>query len=158
MQYFFNFTFTSIVSHYPHHFICYVSKQRCAYLIHVFKGVDDVIGQARKQVYDKPGLQVVHTYELWVRYNLPSRTHKSGMEVQHNIHKEDYVHHTVQNQPHQVVLFGLKGDIVGNHDGCVEGEDENDPVPCGLKGAVVQDDVRWSFRSLLLVLRKNVGA
>ncbi len=80
------------------------------------------------------------------------------MKVQHNINKEDDIHHAVQYQPHQIVLFGLKGHIVGYQDGRVEGENKDDPVPSGLKGAVVQYNVRRSFRSLLLILGEDVRA
>lgn len=80
------------------------------------------------------------------------------MKIKHYIHQEDDIHHTVHHQPGQVVLFGLEGDIIGYHDGSVEGEDEDDPVPGGLEGAVMQDDMRRSLRSLLFVLREDVRA
>lgn len=79
------------------------------------------------------------------------------MEVEHNVNQEDDVHDAVQRQPNQVVLLRLKGDVVGHHDGGVEGEDEDDPVPGGLEGAVVEDDVGRRLGGLLLVLREDVG-
>ena len=55
-------------------------------------------------------------------------------------------------------LYGsdLEGDVVRNHNGRVEGEDEDDPVPCGLEGAVVEDDVGRRLGRLLLVLGEDV--
>lgn len=108
-----------------------------SHLIHVFKSIDDVVGQTRQQVYDEPGLQVIHPDQLRIRDHLPSRPDKRGVEVEHNVHEEDDVHNAVQNQPGDVILFGLEGDVIRNHDGSVEGQDEDDPVPGGLKGAVV---------------------
>ena len=35
----------------------------------------------------------------------------------------------------------LESSVVGHHDGGVEGEDEDNPVPDRLKQAVVEDDV-----------------
>lgn len=133
-----------------------ISSMFRAYLIYVFKGIDDVIGQAGQQVNDEPGLQVVHSNQLWVRNDLSTRPNEGGVEVEHNVHKEDDIYHAVQHEPGQIVLLGLERDIVGHHDGCVEGEDEDDPVPGGLEGAVVEDDVGRSFRRLLLVLREDV--
>lgn len=108
-----------------------------SHLIHVFESVDDVIGQTGQQVYYEPGLQVVHSDQLRIRDHLPSRPDKRGVEIEHDVHKEYDVHNAVQNQPSDVILFGLEGDVVRNHDGGVEGQDEDDPVPGGLKGAVV---------------------
>lgn len=106
-------------------------------LINVLKGIDDIIGEARQQVNHEPCLQVVHADQLGVRDDLTSRPHKCGVEVQDDVHQEDDVHYAVHHQPCHVVLLGLKRDIVGDHDGCVEGEDKDYPVPCGLEGAVM---------------------
>lgn len=78
------------------------------------------------------------------------------MEIQHNVHEEDDVHDAVYHQPGDVVLLGLEGDIVGYHDGRVEGEDEDHPVPGGLEGAIMQDDVGWRLGCLLFVLGEDV--
>ena len=126
------------------------------HLVHIFKGIDDIVGQAGQQVNNKPRLQVVHSYQLCVWNDLPSRTHEGGVEVKHDVDQEDDVHHAVQHQPNQVVLFGLKRDVIGHHDGGVEGEDEDDPVPGGLEGAVVEDDVWRGLGGLLFVLRHDV--
>ena len=77
------------------------------------------------------------------------------MEVEHDVHQEDDVHNAVHHQPRDVVLLGLEGHVVGHHDGGVEGEDEDDPVPGGLEQAVVQDDVGRGLGRLLLVLRQD---
>ncbi len=80
------------------------------------------------------------------------------MEVEHNVHQENHIHNAVYHQPGDVVLLGLEGHVVGDHNGCVEGEDENHPVPGSFEGAVVQDDMRRCFWSLLFVLREDVRA
>ena len=53
-------------------------------------------------------------------------------------------------------MLGPKGNVVGHHDGGVEGEDEDDPVPGRLEGTVVENDVWRGLRGLLFVLRENV--
>lgn len=78
------------------------------------------------------------------------------MEVEHNVDQEDDIYNAVHHQPSQIVLLCLKGDVIGHHDGGVEGQDEDDPVPGGLEGAVVEDDVRGGLRGFLFVLRENV--
>ena len=142
----------------PHGFSpwCEETSQTQTYLIHVLEGVDDVVGQAGQQVDDEPRLQVVHADELGIGDDFSTGPHEGGVEVEDDVHQEDDVHHAVQHQPHDVVLLGLEGDVVGHHDGRVEGEDEDDPVPGGLEGAVVKDDVRRRLRGLLLVLREDV--
>ena len=78
------------------------------------------------------------------------------MEIEHDINEKDDVHDAVHHQPRNIVLLGLEGDVVGHHDGGVEGEDEDYPVPCGLEEAVVEDDVGRGLWGFLLVLRKDV--
>lgn len=124
-----------------------------AYLVNVLKGVDDIIRQAGQQVNYKPGLDVVHSDELGIGDDLTSWTDEGSVEVENNVDKEDDVHNTVHHQPSDIVLLGLEGHVVGNHDGSVEGEDEDNPVPSGLEQAVVQNDVGWSLWRFLFVLR-----
>lgn len=78
------------------------------------------------------------------------------MEVQHDVNQEDDVYDAVQHQPSQIVLLGLERDVIGYHDGGVEGEDEDHPVPGGLEGAVMENDVWRRLGGLLFVLRENV--
>lgn len=125
-------------------------------LIHVFESVDNVVRQAGEQVYHKPGLEIVHPDQFRIGDDLTSGPDKRGVEVKHDVHQEDDVHDTVQHQPGDIVLLGLEGDVVGHHDGRVEGKDKDHPVPSGLEGAVVEDDVRRCLRSFLLVLRQDV--
>jgi len=125
-------------------------------LVHVLEGVDDVIREAGQQVDDEPGLDVVHADEFGVRDDLAGRAHEGGVEVEDDVDEEDDVHDAVHHQPGDVVLLGLEGHVVGHHDGGVEGEDEDHPVPRGLEEAVVQDDVRRRLRGFLLVLRQDV--
>ena len=125
-------------------------------LIHVLEGVDDVIRQTGQQVDDEPGFHVVHADQLGVGDDFSGRADEGGVEVEDDVHEEDDVHDAVHHQPGDVVLLGLEGDIVGHHDGRVEGEDEDDPVPGGLEEAVVQDDMWRRLRRFLFVLRQDV--
>ena len=52
----------------------------------------------------------------------------------------------------------LECGIIGHHDGCVEGENQDDPVPDGLEETVVEDDVRRCLGSLESVLGQHVRA
>lgn len=106
-------------------------------LIHVLKSVDDVVWQAGQEIDDKPRLQVVHSDKFGVRDHLPRRPHKGGVEIQNNVNQEDDVHDAVHHQPGHVILPGLKGHVVRDQDGRVEGQDQDDPIPRGLKDAVV---------------------
>ena len=126
-------------------------------LINIFKGIDDIIRKTGEQVNNEPCLHIVHSDELRIGDHLPCRTYECGVEVENNVHQEDDVHNAVHHQPRDVVLFGLEGHVVGHHDGGVEGENEDHPVPGGLKETVVQDDVGRGLRGLLLVLRQDVG-
>ena len=60
-------------------------------------------------------------------------------------------------QRHCVERLVAEGDVEGHHDGRVEGEDEDHPVPRRLEGRVVQDDVGRRLRRLLAVLRQDVA-
>ena len=51
-----------------------------------------------------------------------------------------------------------KDNVETYHDSSVEGKKEDDPVPRGLEGAVVQEDVGRGAGSLLAVLRQDVRA
>lgn len=127
-------------------------------LVNVLESIDDVVRQAGEQVYDKPGLEIIHTYQLRVGDDLASRPDEGSVEVEHDVYQEDDVHNTVQHQPGDVVLLGLEGHIVGHHDGRVESKDQDHPVPRGLEGAVVENDVRRCLGSFLLILRQDFRA
>lgn len=107
------------------------------YLIHILEGIDDVIWQARQQVYDKPGFQIVHSDQLGVWYNFSSGANKSGVKIKHNVHQEYNIHYAVQHEPSNIVLFRLEGHVVRDHDSGVESQDQYDPVPRGLECTVV---------------------
>ena len=60
------------------------------------------------------------------------------------------------NFPIVLRILYLEGHVVGYHDGSVEGEEEDDPVPGGFEGGVVEDDVWRRLGGLLTVLREDV--
>lgn len=60
---------------------CDSGRNAKPYLIHILKGIDDVIGQARQQVDDEPSLQIVHPNEFGVGDHLSAGPHEGGVEV-----------------------------------------------------------------------------
>ena len=123
----------------------------------VIKGVEHVVGQAGEEVDDEPRLEVVHADDLGVADHLATGTHECRVEVEHNVDEEDDVHDGVHHEQTDV-LGGLvlEGDVEGHHDGGVEGETQDGPVPDGLEGAVVEQDVGRRLGRLLAVLRQDV--
>lgn len=90
-------------------------------LINVLKCIDDIVWQAWEQIDHKPGLQVIHANELWVRDHFSCWPHKGGMEIKHNVHQKNDIYNAVDNQPCHIVLFGFKGDVVRDQNSSVEG-------------------------------------
>lgn len=79
------------------------------------------------------------------------------MKIEDDIDKEDDIDDGVDHQEGDILRsLVLEGHVVGHHDGRVEGQTEDDPVPQGLEGAVVQQDVRRRFGRLLAVLRQHI--
>lgn len=109
------------------------------YVLVVVERVEHIVRQAGEQVNDEPGLEVVHPDDFRVGHHLATRTHERRVEVEDDVDKEDDVNYGVDHQQRDV-LGGLvlEGDVVRNHDGRVEGEAQDDPVPDGLEGAVVE--------------------
>jgi len=74
------------------------------------------------------------------------------MEIQEDVDEEDYVNDAVDDQNGNVVhRLSLEGGVEGDHDGRVEGQHEDQPVPHGLEARVVQDDVTrslWGFGTI----------
>lgn len=79
------------------------------------------------------------------------------MEIEHDVYEEDDVDDGVNHQQGDV-LGGLvlEGNVVRHHDGGVEGEAQDDPVPDGLEGAVMEEDVWRGFGGFLPVLGHDV--
>ena len=120
------------------------------------EGVEDVVGQAGEQVDDKPRFEIVEPDDLGVGHDLAARADVGRVKVEDNVNEKNHVHDRVQHEQEHVLRgLVLQRHVVGDHDGRVEGEDEDDPVPDGLEGAVVEQDVRGRFRSLLSVLGHN---
>ena len=123
----------------------------------VIEGVEHVVGQAGEEVDDKPRLEVVHADDLGVADHLSARTHERRVEVENDVDEEDDVHNGVDHE--QTDILGglvLEGDVEGHHDGGVEGEAQDGPVPDGFEGTVVEQDVGRRLGRLLAVLRQDV--
>ncbi len=123
------------------------------------ESVEDVVGEAGEEVDDEPGLEVVEADDLWVRDDLSAGADVRGVEVEDDVDEEDDVDDGVDHQEGDVLRrLVLERHVVGDHDGRVEGEDQDDPVPDGLESAVVQQDVRGRLGGLLAILGHDVRA
>ena len=123
----------------------------------MIEGVEHVVGQAGEQVDDKPRLEVVHADDLRIADHLSSGTHEGRVEVEHDVDEEDDVNDGVHHQEADILgRLVLEGDVEGHHDGRVEGETQNGPVPDGFEGTVVKQDVRRRLGRLLAVLGQHV--
>lgn len=121
------------------------------------EGIEHIIRQTWEEVDYEPRPHVVHAYDLWVRDHLPPWPHECGVEVEDDVDEEDDVDDAVEDQQRDVLRgLVLEGHVVGDHDGCVEGEAQDHPVPDGFEGAVVEQDVGRGFRGFLAVLREDV--
>jgi len=119
----------------------------------VVESVEDIVRQAGEEIDDEPALEVVHADNFRVRDHFATGTNKSGVEIKDNVDEEDDVDDGIDHQERDIFRrLVLKGHVIGHHDGRVESEAKNDPVPEGLEGAVMQKDVRRCFRSLLAIL------
>ena len=80
-------------------------------------------------------------------------TYERRMKVEHDVYEEDDVHDAVHHQQGDVGdRLVPEGGVERDHDGRVESEDENDPIPYRLEGRVVEDDVGGGLGRLLPVL------
>lgn len=103
------------------------------YIFIVVKGVENIVREARQEVYQKPRFEIVHSYYLRVRHHLAAGPNEGRVEVEHDIDEEDHVHDRVHHQQRHVLRgLVLEGHVVGHHDGRVEGEEQDHPVPDGL--------------------------
>ena len=102
------------------------------------KSVEYVVGKTRKQIDHEPGLQVVESDHFGIGDNFAAGSNVGGMKVEYNVNKKDDVYDGVYHKEWNVFWgFIFQRHIVGNHDGGVEGETKNDPVPNGLEGAIM---------------------
>ena len=102
------------------------------------ESVENVVRKTRKQINHEPRLQVIESDHFWIGDHLPTRANVSRVKVEYNVYEKYHVDDGVHDKEGDV-FWGLVFQcyVVGDHDGCVEGEAENDPVPNGLEGAVM---------------------
>lgn len=109
------------------------------YIFVVIEGIEHIIRQAGEQVYEEPRLEIILPYNLWITDNFSAGTHEGRVKIQHYIDEKHHVHNGVYHKEgHVFARFVLEGHVVGHHDGCVEGQAEDNPVPDGFKRAVVE--------------------
>ncbi len=96
--------------------------------------VEYVVGEAGQQVDDEPRLEVVEPDDLGVGDDLAAGAHVGGVEVEHDVDEEDDVDDGVDDEEgHVLRRLVLERHVVGHHDGRVERQDQDDPVPDGLE-------------------------
>lgn len=93
--------------------------------------------------------------------------HIRGAEVDDYVHDEEHVHHEVghvqrvtrvaaSSLPRVAMFVQQEGGWVRGDNGRVEDQQQNDPVPKGLDGAVMEQDPPCCFRNLEFVFWQNV--
>ena len=108
------------------------------YIIDVLKGIEHVVRKAWQKVDDKPALEIIHADYLRVWNDLPAGSNKGSVEVEHDVHKEDNIYHTVNHKQRQLIHgFDFEGCVVGHHHSRIEGQGQDDPVPYSLEEAIM---------------------
>ena len=69
-----------------------------SYVLVVIEGIEDVIGQTGEEVYDEPGLEIVHPDDCGVADNLSPGPYVGGVEVEDDINEEYHIHYRVHHQ------------------------------------------------------------
>ena len=92
--------------------------------------VEDVVRQTGEQVDDEPTLEVVHADDFRVGNDLAVGPDERRVKIEYDVDKEDDVDDRVDDQQTDVLRrLVLEGHVVGHHNGRVEGEAKDDPVP-----------------------------
>lgn len=128
----------------------------------------EVEGNGGDEVDDEPAAEVVDGDLGGRADHLVVLAHVRRPEVDEDVNDEHDVDEQVDDDdgvvrvvPPRVGVARLvekEGRDVGREDGRVDDEDEDDPVPQGLEGRVVQDGPLVDPRGLQLVLRHHLGA
>lgn len=120
--------------------------------------VEHVVRQTGQQVDDEPRAQVVHADDLGVGHDLAAGPDERGVKIEHDVDEKYHVHDGVDHQQrHVLARLVLERHVVRHHDGRVEGQAQDHPVPDGFERAVMQQYVRRRLRRLLPVLGHYVG-
>lgn len=99
-------------------------------------------------------VEVVETDHAWVGDDLAGRSDERRVKVDENVDEEDDVDDRVDDKDRRrVERLVVKGDVVRHHDGRVEREQQDQPVPLGLEHRVVEDNVLRRLGRLLPVVR-----
>ena len=126
------------------------------YLGFLVKRVENIIRHASHQIDEEPGAQVGAAYDFGVGHDRARWSDKGRVEVEDDVNEKHYVHDGVRGQGGNTVAgLPLERHVVRHHDGGVEGEEEDHPVPRGLEGRVVEDNVGRGLGALLPVLRQR---
>lgn len=130
---------------------------------------EQVEGDGGHDVDEEPALEVVLRDASRLADHLVVVVDVGGPEVDQDVHNEHDVHHQVHHvervagvaagaPPLLLHLVEEEGGRVRREDGRVDDQQQDDPVPHRLEGAVVQDGPFVDARGLELVLRQDVSA
>lgn len=65
--------------------------------------IEHVVRKAREKIDEKPGLQIIHTYDLGLGHDLTARANESGVKVEDNVNEEDDVYNGVNDEEADIV-------------------------------------------------------
>lgn len=113
-------------------------------------------------VYEEPALEIVLRYAAWIADHLVVVIHVRGPEIDEDVNNEHDIHHQVHYvervtgvaacaSPLVLLLVEEEGGGVGREDGCVEHQEQDDPVPYCLERAIVENGPLVDAWSLELV-------
>ena len=139
-----------------------------AYLIGPGAEDEQVEGNGRYHVDEEPALEVVDGDARRVAHHLLVDVDVGGAEVDEDVHDEHDVHHQVHHVERRARIATLtplllltvveqEGGSIGRENGGVDDQQQDEPVPHRLEGAVVQDGEAVHAGGLQLVLREHVG-
>ena len=130
---------------------------------------EQVKGDGGHHVYEEPAFKVVDGDLGRVAHHLLVDVDVSGPEVDEDVHDEHDVHNQVHHVQRRAGVAALppplllevveeEGGGVGRENGRVDDEQQDEPVPHGFEGAVVEDGPPVDACRLELVLGENVCA
>ena len=138
-----------------------------SYLIRSRSENEKVKRDGCEQINREPAFDIVLGYPAWLCDHLVIVVHIRCAKVDDYIHNKQHVHQKVRHiqgvtcvaaapLTYIPVLIQEEGGWVRCENSCVEDQEENNPVPKCLEGAVVKQDPPCCFWHLNFVLRQDI--
>lgn len=142
--------------------------RQSSYLVGARPENEQVKGDGCEQIDGEPAFDVVLGNPAGLCHHLVVLVHVRRAQVDDYVHDEEHVHHQVGHVegvarvaaaplPQVAVLVQQEGGGVGREHGRVENQDEDNPVPESLEGAVVEQDPPCGVGHLQFILRQHIG-